>query len=118
MAENLTVNGTVDPKLGASATETRVENEPEWISLAEAAELVPLSYESLRRVAVAGGDDNPFTWRCGRWMTMRERLYKWAEDGKRPQKAHRADSPMAKPRRPLRQTGFSAKVAELERSAE
>lgn len=84
---------------------------PVGISLAEAAELVPLSKSSLYRVAEAGGDESPFTKRCGKWITTPERLREWIETGPKP-RSRSIGNPMPKAARP-NGGDFLAEVFEL-----
>ena len=57
------------------------------LTLAQAAEIVPLSTSTLYRVAEAGGPDSPFRKRGGRWLTTESDLVQWVRTGHRPQAA-------------------------------
>jgi len=76
------------------------------LTLAQAAEIVPLSRSTLYRVAEAGADDCPFWKRGGRWLTIESDLFKWVREGERGQSRPRSD-----------RSKFDEKIAQLERSA-
>ena len=53
------------------------------LSIAEAAEIVPLSEATLYRLAAKG--EAPFTKRAGKWMVIEADLYEWVRAGDRGQ---------------------------------
>lgn len=85
------------------------------LTLAQAAEIVPLSRSTLYRVAEAGGDDCPFWKRGGRWLTIESDLFQWVREGERGQTLRREEGRMHRARS-RRRSSFSEKVAKLERS--
>lgn len=51
------------------------------LSIAEAAQIVPLSEATLYRLAAKG--EAPFTKRAGKWMAFESDLYEWVRAGDR-----------------------------------
>jgi excisionase family DNA binding protein len=63
------------------------------LTLAQAAEIVPLSKSTLYRVAEQGGPDSPFRKRGGRWLTTESDLLEWVRTGHKPMRV----DPMSRP---------------------
>jgi hypothetical protein len=72
------------------------------------------------RVASAGGDDNPFRKRRGRWLTTKARLVEWVEAGEPGTRKLTGATvePMSMPRRrPGNTATLLSKVRELREAA-
>lgn len=83
------------------------------LTLAQAAEIVPLSRSTLYRVAEAGAEDSPFWKRGGRWLTIESDLFNWVRQGDR---GTTSQPPISRARRPRShgRSSFAEKVVRLE----
>lgn len=62
------------------------------LSIAEAAEIMPLSKWALYRLAESG--DSPFRKIAGKWMATEEDIVAWVREGQLPSKAEPMPDPM------------------------
>jgi Helix-turn-helix domain len=87
---------------------------PRLLTLAEAAELVPLSEKTLRRVATRdareGGPSSPFRKVERRWMVYEDELHDWIRE--HPASRKSAAEPSRRPRPRRRGVGMRARVME------
>jgi hypothetical protein len=84
------------------------------LSLADAVAETPWSESTLYREAPK--PDSPFHKRGGRWVTTESDLLAWVRSGPKPERQHRAESPMPRPRS-RRRSSFGALVNQFERGA-
>lgn len=86
------------------------------LTLAQAAEVVPLSESMLYRLAQRG--EAPFTKRGGKWMTVHSDLIAWVRSGPRGCRTSESADPMPTPRRGSRlRDQVKADVIQLRRAS-